>query len=202
MSDMIEQFEAILDDSGILRFGGSFRERIWVLNRDGSAKRLAYERQPHADGRHFEWIVHETWRPGSREIITASWPTGCIGIDVDTGAVRRVCSFNAWHPGIDRQGRLMVADTTFPDDGLKLFDALDGVGAPIDLCLSNSSNEGAHWDTPFCPYDDPETRPGKVYAPQHTHPHPCFSPDGRSVVFTSDVSGFAQVYEVEVPDRG
>ena len=187
------------DDSAILRFGGSHRERIWVLNRDGSDKRLVYQRRPHTDGRHFEWIVHETWRPGSREIITASWPTGCLGIDVDTGAVRRVCGFNAWHPAISRQGRYMVADTTFPDDGLKLFDALDGIGAPIDLCLSSSSNVGAHWDTAFCPYDDPETRPEKIYAPQHTHPHPCFSPDGRTVVFTSDASGFAQIYEVDVP---
>ena len=38
----------------------------------------------------------------------------------------------------------------------------------------------------------------KVYAPQHTHPHPAFSPDGRFVVFTSDRSGYSQVYEVEV----
>jgi oligogalacturonide lyase len=37
-----------------------------------------------------------------------------------------------------------------------------------------------------------------VYAPQHTHPHPSFSADGTRVVFTSDRTGVAQVYEVIV----
>jgi oligogalacturonide lyase len=38
-----------------------------------------------------------------------------------------------------------------------------------------------------------------LYAPQHTHPHPAFSPDGKHVVFTSDRTGHAQVYEVTLP---
>ena len=74
--------------------------------------------------------------------------------------------------------------------------ATDGVGEPRTLCLSNSSNVGAHWETDHCPYDE---GPVDVYAPQHTHPHPCFTPDGRRVVFTSDRTGDAQVYEVGVP---
>ena len=52
---------------------------------------------------------------------------------------------------------------------------------------------------PFrCPYDD---GPVAVYAPQHTHPHPNFSPDGHYVVFASDRSGWVQVYECRVPDE-
>ncbi|MCA9438850.1 MAG: PD40 domain-containing protein, partial [Candidatus Omnitrophica bacterium] len=47
-----------------------------------------------------------------------------------------------------------------------------------------------------CPYDD---GPVKVYAPQHTHPHPNFSPDGKRVVFSSDRSGTAQLFEVYLP---
>jgi oligogalacturonide lyase len=35
---------------------------------------------------------------------------------------------------------------------------------------------------------------------QQTHVHPRFSPDGSYVVFTSDVSGYGNVYRVEVPD--
>jgi len=42
-----------------------------------------------------------------REIITANWPRGCFAIDIDSGAIRPVCSFNAWHPSINRQGTLM-----------------------------------------------------------------------------------------------
>ena len=68
---------------------------------------------------------------------------------------------------------------------------------PIEsLCASNASNVGDHWRNDHCPYDD---GPVEAYAPQHTHPHPNFSPDGRRVIFTSDQQGFAQVYEVEVP---
>ena len=183
------------NDSGLLRYvGHRHRDRMWVIRRDGSGNRLVYERDEAAK----EWIVHETWRPGSREIVVTRWPHGVIGVDVETAAVRTVCTFKAWHAGISRQGTLMCADTTFPDVGLQLFDPLDGVGEPRTLCLSASSNVGDHWNIDHCPYDD---GPVKVHAPQHTHPHPSFSPDGRQVCFTSDRTGFAQVYEAAVPDN-
>lgn len=188
-------------DNTLLRYAGPYHSRIWVINRDGTDNRLVYDRKPLAKPGQFEWIVHETWRPRSREIITARWPRGCIGIDIDTGATRQVCSFNAWHPTINRQGTLMCADTTYPDIGLQLFSPLDGVGTPAMLCCPAASSEGKHWNTDHCPYDDEDYKRGmwKVYAPQHTHPHPTFSPDGRRVVFTSDRTGGAQVYEVEIP---
>ena len=181
-------------DNTLLRYAGPYHSRIWIIRRDGSGNRLAYVRKG------TEWIVHETWRPGSREIITARWPHGCLGIDIDTGIVRRVCSFNAWHPAINRRGTQMCADTTFPDIGLQLFDSLDGVGAPRTLCFPEATNAGRHWNTDHCPYDDEDYKQGQwtVHAPQHTHPHPAFSPDGRFVVFTSDRSGVAQIYEVKV----
>ena len=96
----------------------------------------------------------------------------------------------------------MCADTTFPDIGLQVFDPRDNVGIPRQLCLSRSSNIGAHWETDHCPYDDADYKLGKwkVYAPQHTHPHPSFSPDGRYVIYTSDVSGHSQVYEAAILD--
>jgi oligogalacturonide lyase len=72
----------------------------------------------------------------------------------------------------------------------------DSLGHPTLLCQSRSSNVGAHWDIGYCPYDD---GPIDVYSPQHTHPHPCFAPDGRSVIYTSDATGHAQVYEVACP---
>ena len=211
-ADKIGHPEFHPSDNTLLRYAGPHDARIWVIHRDGTGNRLVYDRKPYGDGKHFEWIVHETWNPGparrspegeggSREIITASWPNGCVGIDIDSGTARPVCTFNAWHPGINRQGTLMCADTTFPDIGLQLFDPTEGVGTPRTLCLSGSSNVGAHWDTPYCPYDDEDYRQGKwrPYAPQQTHPHPCFSPDGTKVVFTSDRTGHAQVYEVDVP---
>lgn len=177
------------DDAGLLRYAGPYHSRIWVINRDGSEDRLVYER----DVDEKEWIVHETWCPGSKEILSTNWPHGMIGIDIETGATRKVCSFNAWHPMINRGGDLLVADTKNPDRGLQLFDPHDEVGDPRTLCVTESSNAGDHWNTDHCPYDD---GPVDVYAPQHTHPHPNFSPDGSRIVFTSDRSGVAQLYEV------
>ena len=201
--DVIAQPEFHPADNTLLRYVGPYHSRIWVINRDGSGNRLVYERKPLARPGQFEWIVHETWNPARpREIITANWPRGCIGIDIDSGAVHPVCSFNAWHPAINRQGTLMCADTVYPDIGLQLFDPRDGVGMPRPLCFPGATNEGKHWDTDHCPYDDEDFKQGqwKVYAPQHTHPHPSFSPDGRFVVFTSDRTGHSQVYEVEIPN--
>jgi len=182
------------NDSTLLRYAASYTDRMWVINRDGSGNRMVYRR----DAQSKEWIVHETWRPGTRELVATRWPHGMIGVDIDTGSVRTVCRFNAWHASINRQGTLMCADTTFPDIGLQIFDPRPGLGEAKTLCLSKSSNIGAHWNTDHCPYDD---GPTKVYAPQHTHPHPSFSPDGRYVVFTSDRTGYAQVYEAELPDQ-
>ena len=142
-ADTIGHPEFHPDDAEWLRYAGPYQRRIWVARRDGSEQRLAYRRDAAAR----EWIVHETWRPGTREIVTTRWPHGMIGIDVDSGAVRQVCGFNAWHAAISRDGTWLVSDTTFPDRGLMLFDAGDGVGTPRPLCTSQASNVGAHWDT-------------------------------------------------------
>ena len=53
----------------------------------------------------------------------------------------------------------------------------DGYGAPRTLCCHDSSM--------------------KI---QQLHVHPRFSPDGTHVLFTSDVSGYGNVYLAEVPD--
>ncbi len=92
----------------------------------------------------------------------------------------------------------MVADTNFPDIGLQLFDAVDGVGIPTPIAHPEATSMGAHWAGPF-PY---ENGPIEVNAPQHTHPHPSFSPDGRYVIYTSDRTGNAQLYELDLHSLG
>jgi oligogalacturonide lyase len=177
------------DDPNLIWYGVSLKDRVWVVHRDGTNNRRLYERQPG------QWITHESWLAGTREVVMIDWPRGILAVHADTGAVRKVASFNAWHAICNRYGTLMVADTNFPDIGLQLFNPRDGIGKPITLCHPEASSIGEHWKGPF-PY---EKGPIKVYAPQHTHPHPSFSPDGKYVVFTSDKTGHAQVYEVEVP---
>lgn len=177
------------DDASLLFFAGELTDRIWVVNRDGSNPRRLYEREPG------QWLTHEAWIPGTRELGFVNWPHGMKSVHVDTGVVRDVASFNAWHAIANRNGTQMVADTNFPDIGIQLFDPRDGIGNPTTLCYPDATSEGAHWNGPF-PY---ENGPIPVYAPQHTHPHPSFSPDGQFIVYTSDRSGIAQVYEVELP---
>lgn len=186
--DTIAHLQFCPDDDNLLFYAGPLTDRVWVINRDGSDNRRLYQRTPE------EWITHETWIPGTRELAFVDWPKGVRCIHVDTGVERRVTSFNAWHPVCNRAGTLMVADTNFPDIGLQLCDPLDGIGAPKTLCYPKATSMGAHWAGPF-PYGK---GPIKVYAPQHTHPHPSFAPDSRLVVYTSDRTGYAQLYEVEI----
>jgi oligogalacturonide lyase len=190
--DTVAHLQFCPDDNNLLFYAGPLTDRVWVINRDGTGNRRLYQRAPG------EWITHETWIPGTRELAITDWPHGVRAIQVDTGAERRVCSFNAWHPVADRTGKRMVADTNFPDIGLQLFNARDGIGQPIPLAFPEASSMGAHWAGPF-PY---ENGPIEVYAPQHTHPHPSFSPNGRYILYTSDRSGHAQLYELDLHSLG
>lgn len=185
--DDVSHMQFCPDDSELLFYAGPLTDRVWIVGRDGRGNRRLYRRAPG------EWITHEAWIPGTREVGFVNWPRGMRAVHADTGAVRDVTRFNAWHAIAAPDGRRMVADTNFPDIGLQVFDPLDGVGAPTTLCLPRASSVGAHWNGPF-PYED---GPIPVYAPQHTHPHPSFSPDGRHVIYTSDVTGYAQIYEAD-----
>ena len=177
------------DDPGLLSYAGPHDRRLWVVGRDGKQNRQLYRQGP------MQWVTHETWIPGRRELAFVDWPHGLLAVHVYGGQVRRMAAFNAWHAVCDIQGRVMVSDTNCPDIGIQVFSPLDGIGLPRTLCYPEASNAGEHWSKPF-PYG---SGPIKVYAPQHTHPHPSFSPDGTRVVFTSDRTGHAQVYEVTVP---
>lgn len=178
------------DNSGLLRYAGPYDRRIWVVGRDGYNHRLVYERNKELK----EWIVHESWIPGTNKILAVNWPREIFMIDVDTRERHTIANFNAWHPSISRCGRFIVTDTTFPDRGMQIVGLRPG-STPTVLCFPESSNAGEHWNCDHCPYDDGRV---DVYAPQHTHPHPSISPDGRKVIYTSDRSGWAQLYEVDL----
>lgn len=175
------------DDPNLILYIADMTDRTWVVGRDGADNRLIYTRNVERN----EWITHESWIPGTREVAIVDWPKGIRAIHVDSGADRQVCTFNAWHAICNRSGNLMVADTNFPDNGVQILDPLDGAGHPRHLCSPEASQAGDHWGGPF-PYAN---GPINVYAPQHTHVHPSFSPDDSRIVYTSDVTGHAQVYE-------
>jgi oligogalacturonide lyase len=182
------------DDEDLILYAGSMTDRVWVTDRSGATNRRVYVRQ-HRE----QWVTHESWLPGRQEIAFVDWPRGMQVIDLATGTTRWITRFPAWHAISDGPGRRIVCDTTFPDRGLHLLPFEQGANNGVEaafLCSSDASSEGAHWGGPF-PYND---GPVKVDAAQHTHPHPRFSPDGRRVVFTSDRTGYAEVYEVLLED--
>ena len=185
--DSIGHLQFCPDDSNLLYYAGPLTDRVWVIHRDGSGNRRLYAQNIEKN----EWITHETWIPGTRELAFVDWPRGVRCVNADTGVIRQVTTFNAWHAICNPAGTRMVADTNFPDIGIQTFDPRDGIGEPQTLCYPNASSIGAHWNGPF-PYAGGAVH---VYAPQHTHPHPSFSPDGQHIVFTSDRSGYAQIYE-------
>ncbi len=174
------------DDDNLILYAGPLTDRVWIVGRDGQDNRRVYQR----DDR-MQWVTHEVWIPRQRAIAFVDWPRGMRRIDIKSGEAVWLHRFPAWHAAPDADGTRFVCDTNFPDTGLHVI-RLDG--PPVYLCASEASSEGAHWGAPF-PYND---GPVAVEARQHTHPHPRFSPDGARVVFTSDRTGHAQIYEVEI----
>jgi oligogalacturonide lyase len=175
------------DDDNLILYAGPLTDRVWTVRRDGSRNRRAYQRE-----NRMQWVTHEVWLPGRQAIAFVDWPSGLRLIDLESGEATWLSHFPAWHAAPDDAGRRFVSDTNFPDCGLHII-PLDGA-PPASLCASEATSEGAHWGGPF-PYND---GPVAVEARQHTHPHPRFSPDGTRVVFTSDRTGHAQIYEVEL----
>jgi oligogalacturonide lyase len=204
------QFAPTVDNT--ILYSSDPRHRIWTVKFDGTGDRWLYPQR--AD----EWITHETWRGDGEEILFVQWPRALMAVRRDGTRVRAVAEFNAWHPSSSRDGGRIVCDTARPDAGLQLVDP--DTGARRVLCYPRASSKGRQWacplpaearaaDTTSRPVGEEDTpqvaAPTPSYAettygPQWTHPHPSFSPDGRLVVYTSDVSGHSQIYVVTVPD--
>ena len=182
------------DDEDLILYAGPLTDRVWVTDRSGAKNRRLYSARrqdavghprglgagpPHRRLRRLA-ARHADDRRRSRRGAPDHLFAGLA-----RGAGRRRASNSSATP-------------TFPDRGLHTFDVDDD---PADeaapLCASEASSEGKHWGGPF-PYND---GPVAVEAAQHTHPHPRFSPDDSRVVFTSDKTGHAQLYEVMLDDR-
>jgi len=81
-----------------------------------------------------------------------------------------------WHSSASEDGKWIIADTNWPNEGLQLVSV--EMRKFRSLCYPNYS--GGH--------------------PQWTHPHPCLSPDCSKVLFNSDATGICQVYLATIPE--
>ncbi len=155
--------------------------RIWVLDtHTGRAFRLRERRQ---EG---EMIGHEYWlqdgetvgyqvhvpTPGSP--VRTTW-TGFIRYD-GTGDIEAV------------NGPMQSPDHVFSlDTDLIVTDA----GKAVKLIR----REGDRFDRPrvLCMHDS-------SFYFQNSHPHPTFTPDGRHVLYASDIEGYINLYLADIPE--
>lgn len=195
-------------NADLIAYSGDPAPRMWTIKRDGSDNRNLYLHDNH------EFLVHETFLGSQDELIVTHWPYSLRRISLDSLEMQTISNFNAWHIASNRTGTKVLCDTVHPDIGLRLVDVETGQHAPI--CYPQSSSSGSQWQKDrYAVAEDweaaqqssdrekslswMEMKVDTVYGPQWTHPHPSFSPDEKSVVYTSDVSGNSQVYVAVIP---
>ena len=185
-----------------LEFAADPAPRMHRARRDGTGLACLYE---HGNE---EFVVHETFLGRTGDIVYTVWPYALWRMDWRTRERSKILDFNAWHITPDRAGALVLCDTNHPDRGLHLIDVARGEAR--FLCHSRASGQGSQWRTPrYALAEDfararseaggaalswMEAAADTVYGPQWTHPHPSFSRCERWVFFTSDRTGYPQVY--------
>ncbi len=153
--------------------------RLWSLRiSTGEVKKLH-------ECRAGEWIGHEYWfadgsRIGYHGILDGSWSgrkiLGSLRAD-GTDDKSYDFPFNTGHI-FSRDEKLIIGDGSANGRYLRIWRLLeDGYEAPRALCLHNCT-----------------------FKRQRAHVHPCMTPDGKSVLYTSDDTGYEQLYLVQLPD--
>ena len=192
-----------------IEFSGDPAPRMHRVRRDGSDMECLFA---HGND-HF--IVHETFLGATGNLVYTVWPKALCVMEWKTRRRHIITGFNAWHITPNRAGTKILCDTNHPDRGIFLIDAV--TGARELVCLSQSSNQGSQWRTSRYALTEDfaaarwaakseaalswmEVGADTVYGPQWTHPHPSFSSDESKAVFTSDQSGWPQVYVAELAD--
>jgi hypothetical protein len=188
-----------------IEFAADPAPRMHRVRRDGTGLECLYRHD------NDEFVVHETFLGQTGDLIYCEWPRAVWRFGWQSRERTLITRFNAWHLRSNRAGTELVCDTNHPDEGLFLIDVASG--ARRRICLSESSNQGSQWrKSRYALAEDfaaarstatgalswMEVPTDTVYGPQWTHPHPSFSPDERKVAFTSDRTGYPQVYVVEL----
>jgi hypothetical protein len=156
----------IFNLEGFNEDGQPLPNRIWCLETDGSYRPLS--EQPVT-----EWRTHENWALDGQSIVYHGWRVGEAFVAARTwdGRLLHETSYGIqfWH-------------ATGALDGKRMFvDGHDGTIAMLD--------PAEHSMTVLCRHDS-------SYDNQDAHAHPLTTPTGRSVIFTSNHTGYCQVYEV------
>lgn len=178
--------------------------RMWRIDANGSGNTLLWR---HSNR---EFLVHETFL-GADDLVVVRWPYALQRFSPAQGTMTEIARLNAWHIAPTKDGRFVLCDTTNPDRGIRLVSTR--TGHDVQVCAPRSSNSGFQWLKDYYAtgrewaaaaasgvasgLDSPADA---VYGPQWTHPHPSFSADERWFAYTSDRTGYPQVYCSRIPD--
>jgi oligogalacturonide lyase len=147
--------------------------RIWGLDA-GTAR--VWEIRPTVPG---EIVGHEDWYADGMR----------IGYHGHLAGGRRILGRANW----DGSG---VYEADFPGETGHIFSNAE------NLIVGDGAGAIRVWQWDGAGYRGPRLlcRHDSAMQIQQTHPHPRISPDGASVIFTSDRSGYGNVYRVQLPD--
>ncbi|MEP0843362.1 MAG: PD40 domain-containing protein [Phycisphaerae bacterium] len=195
-------------DPTLIEYAADPAPRMHLIRRDGSDNRCLYRHD------NDEFVVHETWLGDTGDLVFTVWPKALKRMRLPEGRIEPIAEFNAWHICPSRDGRYVICDTNHPDVGIQVVEV--ATGARRTLCHPRSSNGGSQWKkSRYALREDfeaaaragsgdvskelswMEMKTDTVYGPQWSHPHPALSRSGRLATFTSDRTGWPQVYVVE-----
>ncbi len=155
------------------------RARVWIYNVATRVHRPLLIAPPGMRATHEYWS-HDGRRLYGHFKTVGSWtPTSVVSVDADGGDLQvhhRSDEKLLGHSSVSPDGSMMVIDNQQPrSNELTLVDLRSGRASV--LCWPDASGR-----------------------PHPNHVHPMFSPSGRYVLYTSDSSGSAQVFLVDLRD--
>jgi oligogalacturonide lyase len=151
---------------------GKVDQRIWGLD---AANGRAWKIRPTGPG---EVVGHEYWYADGLRVGYHGHLAG-----------RRILGRARWDGS-------EVSEAAFPGETGHIFSNDEG------LIVGDGAGVIRLWKWDGSRYRGPRLlcRHDSAMQIQQTHPHPRISPDGRYVIFTSDRSGYGNIYKVDLPE--
>jgi oligogalacturonide lyase len=150
------------------------KQRMWMVT-EGGGKHYPLRPQEEDDS-----VGHEYWLRDGDRVAFHNWQRnkghlmGWIAYD-NTGLVELPFAHGSSHFQSNSDNSVQVGDGSVDGPYILLWHIADGVGEPCKLVRHQSS-----------------------FHIQRAHPHPIFSPDDDWILYTSDATGYCNVYMARV----
>lgn len=136
-----------------------------------------------ADGSDLHFVMtfrhHHIWHPNSQQVI-GNCDDGLYIVNADGTGRRKISDLAQGHPSFSPDGSMIVTDS-FGQGFADMVVLIDPETGEVEPLASVPTVHGRSHEV-------------------GTHPHPCWAPDGKSVIYDSDQEGHCQVYQAFVSD--